>query len=167
MLRKISDIKEMEDVAKNSYQTKGLSVKYPKDCDYYLLDTLGFNAPILVEDLQKDIRNDEDYSIKINQVTKGQIITNYLLQNFIINESDILLCLIGQLTYSEQQFLSKIRTFCNNNKKLYIIHNLIHLNDEESVKKYINDILLKSFPIKSIFQPSGKLTIDFVSIIKS
>ena len=61
ILSKISGIKKMEEVAKFSIQTKGLSIKYPKYCDYYLLDTIGFNAPILVEDLQKDIRKDDDY----------------------------------------------------------------------------------------------------------
>jgi hypothetical protein len=146
ILNKISDFKEMEEGSKFSVQTKGLSIKSPKDKEFILMDTVGFNAPILIEDEDNNIREkkkEDNFDEKINEITRGQIITNYLLQNFIINEADILICMIGQITYSEQQFLNKIRVFCTNKKKLFIIHNLIHLMYAEEVFKYIKDVLKK------------------------
>ena len=146
ILNKISDFKEMEEGSKFSVQTKGLSIKSPKDKEFILMDTVGFNAPILIEDEDNNIREkkkEDNFDEKINEITRGQIITNYLLQNFIINEADILICMIGQITYSEQQFLNKIRAFCTNKKKLFIIHNLIHLKYAEEVFKYIKDVLNK------------------------
>ena len=109
----------MEEGSKFSVQTKGLSIKSPKDKEFILMDTVGFNAPILIEDEDNNIREkkkEDNFDEKINEITRGQIITNYLLQNFIINEADILICMIGQITYSEQQFLNKIRVFCTNKK---------------------------------------------------
>ncbi len=146
ILNKISGFEEMKEGAKFSVQTKGLSIKCPIEKEFILMDTVGFNAPILLEDENINIRekeNEENIDEKINEITRGQIITNYLLQNFIINEADILICMIGQITYSEQQFLNKIRVFCTNKKKLFIIHNLIHLMYAEEVFKYIKDVLKK------------------------
>ena len=113
---------------------------------FYINRYIGFNAPILIEDENIDIREkekDDNFDENINEITRGQIITNYLLQNFIINEADILICMIGQITYSEQQFLNKIRVFCTNKRKLFIIHNLIHLKYGNEVQKSITDILIK------------------------
>ena len=131
ILNKISDFKEKNETSKFSIQTKGLSIKSPIDKEFILMDTVGFNAPILIGDDDNNIRddeNEENLDGKINKITRGQIITNYLFQNFIINEAYILICMIGQITFSEQQFLNKIRVFCTNKKKLFIIHNLIHLH---------------------------------------
>ena len=146
ILNKISDFKEKNETSKFSIQTKGLSIKSPIDKEFILMDTVGFNAPILIGDDDNNIREDENeehLDEKINKITRGQIITNYLFQNFIINEAYILICMIGQITFSEQQFLNKIRVFCTNKKKLFIIHNLIHLNYAEEVYKYIKTVLKK------------------------
>jgi len=62
----------------------------------------------------------------------------------VIKYADILLCIVGMLTSSEQQFLNKIKKNCSGKKKLIVIHNLIHCYEKKEVEDYINNILKKS-----------------------
>ena len=81
ILNKISGFEEMKEGAKFSVQTKGLSIKSPKDKEFILMDTVGFNAPILIEDEDNNIREkkkEDNFDEKINEITRGQIITNYI-----------------------------------------------------------------------------------------
>ena len=67
-----------------------------------------------------------------------------ILQTFVIQNADILICVVGMLTSSEQQFLNKIKKNCSGKKRLIVIHNLIHCYDKNEVEDYINNILKKS-----------------------
>ena len=123
--------------------TKGISIKrFGKSS--FLLDTVGTNAPLLVDDPKKDPRDDVDFSNKVNDINLCQIITNYIVQTFVIQNADILICVVGMLTSSEQQFLNKIKKNCSGKKRLIVIHNLIHCYDKNEVEEYINNTLKKS-----------------------
>ena len=149
LLRLLSTFEALNEVSKNSITTLGLSMKFPKEKEFILLDTVGFNAPLLIDEYneKKDIRDlsGDKFSKIINIITRGQIITNYLLQNFIINEADIVICLIAQLNFSEQIFLNQIRAQCEGKKSLYVVHNLIHLKNKKEIEKYLEETLLKSY----------------------
>ena len=123
--------------------TKGISIKrFGKSS--FLLDTVGTNAPLLVDDPKKDPRDDVDFSNKVNDINLCQIITNYIVQTFVIQNADILICVVGMLTSSEQQFLNKIKKNCSGKKRLIVIHNLIHCYDKNEVEDYINNTLKKN-----------------------
>lgn len=69
------------------------------------------------------------------------------MQNYIINTGDILIVVVGILTYSEQKLLNRIRTEIQRaklKKTLYVIHNLITYTSVDQVQEYIKDYLLKS-----------------------
>ena len=70
----------------------------------------------------------------------------FFLQSFIIKESDILLIVVGKLTYSEQLLINKIKEESKKLKKtkIFIIHNLQEFRTKEQVQDYIKDSLLKS-----------------------
>lgn len=88
--------------------TKGISIKvFGKNA--LLLDTVGSNAPVLVENLNDDPRDKEDFQISLDDINLCQIITNYIVQNIVIKNVDILICVVGMLTSSEQQFLIRIK----------------------------------------------------------
>ena len=76
------------------------------------------------------------------------------MQNYIICNSDILLIVVGILTYSEQKLLNKIKiqlknsSYAKNNKRLFIIHNLMTFTKIAQVKEYIDNILFKSVTFK-------------------
>ena len=74
------------------------------------------------------------------------------MQNYIFHNSDILIVVVGMLTYSEQKLLNIIKMKLKrenfikktSNTCLYIIHNLISYTTIQQVKSYINETLLKS-----------------------
>ncbi len=154
-----------------SIRTEGLSIKYPvldhfKDRRIVLLDSAGLETPVLKnkqELLNKTLKRtntkseeDENKENKekdyFKEKSREKLITELFLQNYIINNSDILIIVVGILTYSEQKLLNRIRTEfikARNNKNkvqkpLFIIHNLMTYTTIEQVEEYIEDFLLKS-----------------------
>ena len=130
----------------NNIRTKGLSIKYPdlakfKDRKIILLDSAGVETPILKID--KNITDDEYFKKKLNE----KIVTELFLRNYIINNSDIIIAVVGILTYSEQKLLMKIKEeieWSKLNTPLFIIHNLITYTSVQQVNDYINEFLLNS-----------------------
>lgn len=124
--------------------TKGISIKvFGKNA--LLLDTVGTNAPLLVENPNEDDpRDKEDFQRRLDDINLCQIITNHIVQNFVIKYADILICVVGMLTSSEQQFLNRIKKNCLGKKQLIVIHNLIHFYTKEEILNYIENTLKKS-----------------------
>jgi hypothetical protein len=84
---------------------------------------------------------------KFKEESRDKIITEYFLQNYIIHNSDILIIVIGNITYSEQKLLNKVKSElirAKKNKTLYVIHNLMFFRTKKQVEEYIKNILLKS-----------------------
>ena len=117
-------------------QTKGLSLKFHNDLIY--LDTAGTNVPLLIEENQQRPNEAELQNIQL-----CQIITNYILQKFVIEYADILICVIGMLNSKEQIFLNKIKKLCEDKKRLIVIHNLVKCESCSDIDKYKEEILLK------------------------
>ena len=90
----------------------------------------------------------KEYEFK--EKIKDKIMTDFFLQNFILKNSDILLVVVGRMTYSEQLLIKKIKEECKKEKKnkLFIIHNLQMLRKKEQIEQYINNILIKSSNFK-------------------
>ena len=71
----------------------------------------------------------------------------YFNKNLIIQQSDILILVLGLLSYNEQKLLNRIKT--ENNRKngnppLYVIHNLQTFTTKKQVQDYIKETLLNS-----------------------
>lgn len=141
ILQRISGIK-LE--AGYQIQTKGLSIKIPEKKNILLLDTAGTNAPLLVEEGEVDRRNEKNFHKELDEINLCQIITNYIVQTFIIKVADTLICIVGMLTASEQQFLNKVKKNCRNKKQLIVIHNLIKCYTKRDIEKYKNETLFQS-----------------------
>ena len=78
--------------------------------------------------------------------SREKIMTELFLQNYIMHNSDILILVVGILTYSEQKLINRIKTEMKNQKiekPLYIIHNLILYDTVDKVEKHIKDVLMK------------------------
>ena len=157
----LSKISKMKLPSGTSIRTEGLSIKYPEINDLYknrtiaLLDSAGLETPVLKEKNEK-IDNLKDF---FKEKSREKLITEYFLQNYIIYNSDILIIVVGVLTYSEQKLLNKIKTELQKNKinkTLFIIHNLKTYTTKDQVEEYINSFLLKSvtFRLKEHIIPS-------------
>lgn len=122
--------------------TEGLSFIIPddkdnKDDNFILIDTAGTESPLLIES-QNNLHEDI-----INKMAKDRQITDYFLQKFILEKSDIFICVIDNLTLTDQKFINRI---VNNytNKTIFIIHNLKTFIEKSQVEDYINNTLKES-----------------------
>ena len=134
--------------------TKGLSVKYPTiaNKNIILLDTAGFQTPLVENDVyklshDKEKLKEEEYINEVTELSRDKQMTECLLQKFVLTQANILICVVGELTYSEQKFLNKIKRDTKD-KRLFVVHNLQNLTKKEQVEKYINEILMKSLTFK-------------------
>ena len=151
-----------------SIKTEGLSIKYPDLSEYknrriILLDSAGLETPVLnpnndspilkTNSIKNQPNNDrkKELNSKIRYIQKKsreKQITELFLQNYIIHNSDILIVVVGILTYSEQKLLNRIKNELKrakaHNTSLYVIHNLMTYTTIAQVENYINEILLKS-----------------------
>ena len=150
ILSKISKIKLLAGI-----HTEGLSVKYPELKGYkgrqiIFIDSVGFENPVLRQ-FNNEEQNNSKYSEEFEQNRKfkknaiDNMVTEFFLQNLIINISDILLVVVGELTYSEQLLIQKIKEESKkqNKKRIFIIHNLKEFRTKEQVEDYIKDSLIK------------------------
>ena len=151
---------------KPGYQntTKGLSIKlYGRDI--ILLDTEGTNAPLLIEDENIEKRPNKT---EIEYIHSCKIITNHILQSFVINRAHILICVIGMLTASEQIYLNRIKKYSKKKKKLIVIHNLIKCKTKTDIETYVNDVLKKMISVRLIerniptFEPNSLFNKYFI-----
>ena len=136
--------------------TEGLSSKYPNENDinnnrnYIILDITGIEKPLL----NKDKKNQNFCKIELNEIEdleKEKLLTELFLQQFIIKYCEIPLMVVGDLTFSEQKLLTKIKNILSNKKdikKMFIIHNLQNYYNIQDVKKYVKNILLNLIGIK-------------------
>ena len=153
LLSKISKIKLPSGT---SIRTEGLSIKYPeldgvfKNRKIALLDSAGLETPVLKSDNEEETENGNTKMAEkelFREKSREKLITELFLQNYIIQNSDIIIIVVGILTYSEQKLLIRIKNEIKKakiNKPLYIIHNLITYVSVSQVEEYINNLLLNS-----------------------
>ena len=145
----LSKLSKMELPSGMSIKTEGLSIKYPDTTEFInrrivLLDSAGLETPVLQSDETPTDENQNDF---FKEKCREKLITELFLQNYIINNSDILIVVVDSLTFSEQKLLLKIKREMNRAKlsiPLYIIHNLKSFTSVEQVEDYIKNTLLKS-----------------------
>ena len=147
----LSKISKIQLPSGTSIRTEGLSIKYPeiekfKDRKIALLDSAGLETPVLnINGKSSDMDDKKNELFK--EKSREKLITELFLQNYIINNSDVLIAVVGILTYSEQKLLMKIKKEIERSKintPLFIIHNLITYTSVTQVKDYIKEFLLKS-----------------------
>jgi len=128
--------------------------------NYMIFDSQGYDYPILNDkiinnngDNDKDNENNNNCFItntnkeietefKINKKLSEEFITR-----FILNNSDMLICVIGMLKYSEEALLKNIMEECLKYKKdnLYVIHNLQNIKTKKELDNYIKNTLMKNY----------------------
>ncbi len=158
----LSKISDFDLPIGTSIKTKGLSFKFPDLKKYInkniiLIDSAGQETPVL--DNNKNNNNSSNKRTKegenkelleqerLTEKSRDKLFTEFFLQNYIIKYSDLLILVVGILTFSEQKLINKVkRSFASLNKKspLIIVHNLQSYVTKKQVKDYIKNTLLKS-----------------------
>ena len=160
----LSKLSKMEFPSGMSIKTEGLSIKYPelekyKNRKIVLLDSAGLETPVLVTD--ENMENEKKNEL-FREKSREKLITELFLQNYIINNSDILIVVVDSLSFSEQKLLLKVKKEMERLKRktplpLYVIHNnLKSFTSKKQVEDYIDNTLLKSatFSLKKVLDPN-------------
>ena len=130
----LSKISKIELPSGTNIRTEGLSIKYPELEEYknrkiVLLDSAGLETPLLLDKNEREDILDQSFSKftnemneKLKEKAREKIMTEMFLQNFIMYNSDIIIIVVGILTYTEQKLLNGIKEEISQNrlKKLYI-----------------------------------------------
>ena len=116
--------------------TIGISIKYLEN-KYVLLDCAGSDAPLL----------GENYNML--EISRDKLFTEAFRESYILRKSNVLLLVVGILSFSEQKLINKIskdleKLLHEELKHLMVIHNLQTFEKIYEVESYINEILLKS-----------------------
>ena len=147
-------------IGKKNYQnpngflitTQGISANFPilEDTDqvFITLDTAGKDNPLLESPIFNDKEKDKEF---IKKIARDQKVTEIVLADFIIQESDILITVLEQLSFAEQDMLKNLLNQLKekkiegiNRRKLIVIHNLMNISEVEGIQSFISNILKKS-----------------------
>ena len=143
-----------------SIKTEGLSIKFPdiknkNGNGIVLIDSAGFEVPLMeTNDFKLEQTTElsqKEANEKINLLTKDRAILEVFIQQYILQTADIIIAVVGQLTYSEQQLLLRIKRdneSSKTKKRIFVVHNLLNLGKKDQVQDYINNVLLKSLTFK-------------------
>ena len=137
-----------------SNKTEGISIKYSdmktkdgKGIGIVIIDSAGSETPLPESfDCKLDSLSNLDAketNTKINDLAKDRAILEVFIQKYVLAYSDIIIAVVGQLTYSEQQLLLRMKRE-NTKKKIFIVHNLLNLETKQQVTDYIDNVLKKS-----------------------
>ncbi|KAL4442568.1 hypothetical protein ABPG74_006970 [Tetrahymena malaccensis] len=146
----------------NNQKSQGISIKYFNNNGrrVVFIDHAGYNQPTFIdydnnpsyinyikkknkgEDYFKDYQN---FQNEIILQSKFQKITELMQQGFIIQQSQILILVVSNINQEEWNYIYSISNSVGkdpsqNLKKMFVVHNLKHINQPESVKKYIQEI---------------------------
>jgi len=150
LLKRILDNKNYKPKDGFLVTTHGISCGFPilEDNEksyqpFITLDTAGKDNPLLQSAYPS--KND------IKSIVRDQKVCEILLSDFIIKESNILIAVVEQLSFAEQEMLRTLigrlkqkEVDSIEKRKLIVIHNLMNIKKLQDIEKFINEILLKS-----------------------
>ena len=150
----LSKISDLNIPSGYSISTKGLSIFFPDNLAekgankrYIILDTEGSQNAITIEDKEERIKFDKLKGIErmdtIEARSRDRQMTENFLQNFALDSAHIVIAVVGQLTFQDQKFLNRIKE-STKNKSLFIVHNLMFLEDKVQVKEHMKDVIQSS-----------------------
>ena len=174
-----------------SVTTKGLSLIIPdddknKDDNLILIDTAGTDSPLL-SDILKEENQEENENPIIENILKDRQITDYFIQKFILEKSDIFICqvedyikdtLLQSLTFDlekeEYNDLTELKIGEEQNVYYYkqkfkendrIIIHLIMANQDSEAGKYYNNFTI-SYLNTQLKQVKEKKPFDVIKNLK-
>ena len=129
----------------HSVTTEGISIKYPNinGVQVIVLESSISEAPLTINGETK-LENENELIERIADIAKDKQATENFLQNFILFSSNVLIVVVGQLTYSDQKMINRIKRELWNQKVIFIIHNLMFLEKIEQVNNFIERNVLTS-----------------------
>jgi hypothetical protein len=150
--------------------TIGISVNFPvlddKDKAHIItLDTAGKDNPLLESSNSfnnSDSQFGKEKEEKIKNIARDQRVSEIVLSDFIIDKSDVLIAVLEQLSFVEQDMLKNLTNQLKSKsnyreypQKLLVIHNLMNFRNIDDINDFIKKTLFKSltFDLRNNEQP--------------
>ena len=111
---------------KERTKSQGIILKYSKDHEFAYIDLYGNH--LSYEDLHICYKS---LSVEERIIYKG------FSEDFMLDSCDAILVLLGEKSFEDEVLMEKIKKLQFSKKKIFIIHNFLHLNDVETVEKRI------------------------------
>ena len=139
----------------DSIHTKGISVKILDKI--IILDSEGVEAPLTEINISKDIYSKEDLQSKgindidfiIQKIAQDKKAIELFIQDFIMEKSNILFIVVGQLTLTEQKLINRVINETDQ-EMIFVIHNLKNLYSIKQINNYIETIFKKNIFMNNI-----------------
>ena len=133
-----------------NYHTEGLSFKICDDTElpFIYADAAGCGKPFLYNQRndQNSTENNANDDAKYT-IVNDRIMTETLIQDFILENCNIIMIILNQLTQEYQKMIERIiRNYSD--KEIFIIHNFSNLGMIDSVKDKIKRDVINSFPVE-------------------
>ena len=158
LLKRIMDNKNYNPQDGFLVTTHGISCGFPilEDNEsfqtFITLDTAGRDNPLLQNVY---CINKKDYK----SIVREQKICEILLSEFIIKESNVLIAVIEQLSFAEQEMLRNLIQRLKkkevdkiDKRKLIVIHNLMNIKKAKEIDKFIRETMLNSLTFSLVPQ---------------
>ena len=142
-------VNEIEDLKKEEFENtkkSNISENNEQDSESEKCEFENENENYVINNNKKSDPIDNKSEQLFKEKSREKIMTELFLQNYIMHNSDILILVVGILTYSEQKLINRIKTEMKNqkiDKPLYIIHNLVLYDTVDKVENHIKNVLLK------------------------
>ena len=143
--------------------TKGLSVKYSNNNYVICLDSAGMQTPVYYykpKQMERFNINKED--LKKNEEMKLEMlndrtITDIFIQDFILEVSEVLIIVVGQLCQNDQKMIERIANKYQYKKRIIIIHNFYNLSMKKDIEKKIEKDIILAFDTTERFIPDSNV----------
>ena len=143
-------------------KTTGVCVLYPNDVTvpWTALDTPGTNISIRTEFMKESLKGyfEEREKItkrkfteelKLRMLYGDNILMESLLQEFVVNNTQVLLILVGKMRRDDQRFINRIKNQKElAAKRIIIVHNLMDCTTIEDVENIIKEDIEETFGTK-------------------
>ena len=140
-------------------KTTGICILYPRDSTipWTALDTPGTNISIRTEYMKstldefftkkekstgKELSNEQ----KLRMLYGDNILIESLLQEFVVNNTQVLLIVVGKMRRDDQRFINRIKHQKElSSKRVIIVHNLMDCTTLEDVANIIQEDIIDTF----------------------
>ena len=145
-------------------KTEGLSCKFTDfggDGDKFMIfDSAGSSKPLLIDDSSSKDETNNLLELKKEVERKSRDLksSEKFLRDFIINNSNIIILVVNQLTLSEQKSLYQLKTE-KNFDEIFILHNLCNFYERAQIEDYVEKTIINSMYFnlrKNYFEPKDK-----------
>ena len=139
-LKSLSNLKEGFPII----YSKQLIEEYKDVCLITAIGNSNKGKTYILSKLTKVKNRNEKIKRIINNINDRNM-TEDFIQHFALDSAHIVIVVVGELTFHEQNFLNKIKGYYRKkNKNLYVIHNLMFFERIEEVEYYMKNIIEKS-----------------------